>query len=498
MNCVLGVDIGTTHCKAGLVGGDGSLLSVESRPTPVFRDTEGYPWHDPDDLWQATTSAIRGVIRGDMPSLVCVTSMAEAGLLVDRESGKARTRIIPWWDRRAAEQMDRIAAGEDARRMFRRSGLHPSYKYGLPKIVWLRDRDPDILSGAVWLSVADYVVYRLTGAMRTDPTLAARTYVFDIAAQAWDAGWIRHLGLSPDLFPDVLASGIPAGSVTTRATLETGLPEGIPAAIAGHDHICALPAVGILSPGPVLDSVGTAESLLGVLPQGILPSVLEERGFESGLAIVPHVEPGHYCWLGGVSASGGSVEWLKGILGDPALSYEAIQALVTEAGDEPTGIFYFPYLSGRGAPHPDSMARAAFVGLSADHGRADIAKAVLEGTAYEAESIRRAAEHLTGERIDQLIVVGGGARNAPWVQIKADISGCTCVLPALSQATVLGAVLTGAANCGMLSPECDIPVRPSGHGREDRTVTPHPERRDCYRHLYDTRYVRLGEALRAS
>ena len=132
----------------------------------------------------------------------------------------------------------------------------------------------------------------------------------------------------------------------------------------------------------------------------------------------------HHYWLGSLSTSGGSIEWLREILNDTPLSYEDIMALVNNAPLQPTGIFFFPYLLGSSAPHSDPMARGAWIGLRREHTRADLAKAVLEGTAYEMEVIRQAGERMTDQPITQLIAAGGGTRNTAWMQIKADVSGC--------------------------------------------------------------------------
>jgi sugar (pentulose or hexulose) kinase len=166
-----------------------------------------------------------------------------------------------------------------------------------------------------------------------------------------------------------------------------------------------------------------------------------------------------------------------------------------EAGDDPTGVLFFPYLRGSGGMHPDDQMRAAFVGLDASHSRAQILKAVLEGTAYEAESIRRAAEHLTGITIDELIVVGGGASNLPWVQIKADVTGCTCVLPAIGEATALGAALLAGLGGGVLASIDDVLAVTQNAKAGGEMVLPDPQRHAQYRRLYDTGYVPVGKAL---
>lgn len=481
---VLGVDVGTTRCKAGLYDLSGTAIRLAARPTPVRRDGESNPYFDPEELWMAVAECMREAAGNEVVSVVGVAGMAEAGLLVDGATGQPRTEIIPWYDPRSTPQADLLASREPQAASYRRTGLYSSYKYGVPKILWLIERDPSAADGAVWLSVPDYIVFRLTGACRTDPTLAARTYAYDILERRWDRAWIRDLGLPGTLFPPVLASGEPAGESTLEAASMSGLLPGTPVAVSGHDHVCTMLGVGVTGPGLVLDSMGTAESLMGVV---LKP---EDRAFHSGLTLAPHVLPALYCWLGGISASGGSVEWLRAQLAESPLDYDEVARLAVEAGDEPTGIVYFPYLSGAGAPCHDLRARAAFVGLDAQHGRGDLVRAVLEGTAYEALSIHKAAERLTGAAAGDVMVVGGGVRNDSWIQIKADVSGVAHRVLDVEEAAVRGAAFTAAVG------SCLVPVEELPPVREVKTVYPDPSRHDAYRTIYENRYLPLQGPLR--
>ncbi|TVY08397.1 FGGY-family carbohydrate kinase [Paenibacillus cremeus] len=210
----LGIDMGTTHCKAGLVTEDGRLAAVASRPTPVHSTSDGGCAYDPDVLWQTISEIVSEVyVVCGRPLIACVgvTSMAEAGLLVDRTTGIPSSEFVPWYDTRALSQTDKLIQESDLQERFAKTGLHASFKYGLAKLLWIQDHHSDALKDAVWLSAADYIVYRLTGTMVTDYTLAARTYCFDIASRSWDHDWIRHFGFSSTLFPEAVPSGVPIG-----------------------------------------------------------------------------------------------------------------------------------------------------------------------------------------------------------------------------------------------------------------------------------------------
>jgi sugar (pentulose or hexulose) kinase len=199
-------------------------------------------------------------------------------------------------------------------------------------------------------------------------------------------------------------------------------------------------------------------------------------------------------WMGGLSASGGSVEWLRGILGEPPLTYAQLDDLLAQAGSGPTCILYFPYLSGSGSPHTDLQVRAAFVGLEGRHGQAELAKAVLEGTAYEVEFIRRRAEEVFRTPVRRLIASGGGTRNPVWMQIKADVSGCVIEAAEMPEATLLGAVLLAGIGLGTYAGEAEALAAVV---RISRVVyLPDESRHRIYRELYEEGYLALQESLR--
>lgn len=445
---LLACDIGTTHCKAGLFEMDGAACRIAARPMPVRRDADGRSTLDPDQLGQTVVAVLAeaaAATAGDRIAAVGIASMAETGLLVDARTSQPRSELIPWFDRGAASQAAQINAQEDPFAIFQRSGLRASYKCGLAKLLWLRQRTPQITEGAVWLSAADFVAHRLTGQRATDPTLAARTLAYRLEVGDWDAAWLAGFGLHPDLFPPVTPSGQIMGQITRAAAVATGLPVDTPVAICGHDHVCAALATGAIEPGIILDSIGTAESLLGALPA----RPLTRDDFAAGLSFGPHVAPGRMYWMAGLSAAGGSLDWLRGQLGDPPISYASVSTLLAAADLEPVDLLYFPYLLGAQAPWPDPAARGAFVGLTAAHTRSDLLKAVLQGTAYEMACAQQAAERTTGSTVRVIEAVGGGARVPAWLQIKADVTGRQIRVPEQTEATLLGAAILAGIGAGI-------------------------------------------------
>lgn len=496
---LLGLDVGSTHAKAGLFTLDGVSLGLASRPMPLRRASNGSAWFDSDGVWNIVCDAVREVVEGDpRPAIaaVGVASMAESGILLDASSGSLRSELIPWFDTSAAPDAARLAGLDEPFERFRQTGLVMNYKAGIAKILsQVRQRGPGVAEGARWLSAADYIVYRLTGAAQTDPTLAARTHAFDIRQGQWDQDWLDRVGVCCEVFPQVAPSGAPAGRVTAVAAGATGLASGTPVAVGGHDHVVAAYALGIVEPGKVLDSMGTAESIAGALP----PRDLTTADFDAGLVFGPHVIPGALCWMGALSASGGSIEWLRTMLADPYVSYEHLLNLLVRAPAGPSPILYFPYLAGAQAPQPDAGARGAFVGLKASHTASDLSLAVLQGAAYEVERIRQSAEAIMGP-IDDIVTVGGGSRIRRWLQIKADVAGKRVLAPRQVEATALGAALLAGVGAGVFRNHAEVQARLDAARAADPppVVEPDPVEHRLHARLLHGPYADLQGPLRTA
>lgn len=496
MNLV-SVDVGTTSCKAGLFDGAGNALRLASRPTPTRVALDGAAFYDPRELRDTVCEALREAVEGVPPEQIAavgVTSMAETGVLLDRMTGEPRTHVFPWFDTQAAPQAEFLAGQDDPVARFCKTGLHPGPKVSLAKLLWLLKRDPAALDGAVWLSAADFIVHSLTGAFVTDYSLAGRTFAFRIDQRRWDDDWIRSLGLPPGIFPPALSSGEPSGRVHAEGHQRSGLPVGVPVSVSGHDHICGALGIGAVTPRKVFDSMGTAEVLLGTSE----PRPLTVEDFESGLSFGCHVVPGHTYWLGGLSVSGGSIEWLRTIFDAPQMSYQQLDDLLAQGDAAPIDILYYPYLLGSGSSslnHRLSSSRAAFIGLESHHRQIDLLKAVLQGTAYEMERIRRTAEQLTGAPIERALAAGGGSRNKLWMQIKADVSDCVFEVAPVSEVTLLGAAMIAGIGVGLFADASEA-VSAMVPGNAE-VFEPDDERHRRHLRLYEDGYLALQTPLNA-
>ena len=451
-------------------------------------------WTTVSDLLAELHGARADAPGGSDPvAAVGIASMAETGLLVERGSGLPRTPFLPWFDRLAAAQADFLLNRANFAAEFCRHGVRPTFKCSLAKLLWLHYQNAAQLEDAVWLSMADYIALRLTGEFATHASLAVRTAAFCLDTGQWDAILLDDLCLPAEIFPPVLPAFQPVGGLQAGFA-SFGLDAGIPVTIAGHDHLCGAFAASSLvfhAPATVFQSIGTAKSLVGAFSA----RPLGEADFRSGFSFSLHAEPGRMAWVGGISASGGSVEWLRSVLGEPRMSYTDLGALLEGGPRPPTGIIYLPYLSGRGSPHSDGRARAAFIGLSAAHGRADLYQAVLEGVAYEGEYIRRAAQSLVEQSIERILAAGGGTRNQAWMQIRADVLGCPVDVLGETETTLLGAALLAGLGAGVYAGLVEVNAALQAIPFE--RYLPDASRHAAYRQIYEDLYApsALGIAL---
>ena len=421
---VISLDVGTTHIKAALFDNKGKMLQLEKQPTPSVSGEYG-PVYDAVRFREIVLTQMGRLLKNSpsTPVGICITGMAEAGLILDRNSGEPLTELLPWFHPGPRCLSDAVSQ-EESDRLFRQTGLRNSFKYGIYKYRWLLSQHHLSPENTVWLSVCDYVAFCLTGKMVTDPTFAARTYVYDVHAGKWDTQRLDSLGLSEENFPVILPSSSVAGEY-----------QGIPVAIGGHDHICA--AFGLLfhHPDAICDSAGTSETCVGLLSSQQVQGSFPE---DSGLLYGPFVDGGYF-YMGNVPSSGHSVEWFRKKLQISPLEYREIDEKMAQYQSGPTGILYLPYLTGMGAPWYRPDVKAVLLGMGEEHDGAQILKSIFEGIQFQICWLLEILEKYHQVSVRQVICAGGLVKNPLMMQIKADVLNCPVRIPAVSEATLSGA-----------------------------------------------------------
>lgn len=453
MTTLAGLDVGTTHTKAGLYRPDGTPVAQRRATTP-------------DEAGALRTTALRLLAEcvteaGAPPAALGIASMAETGVPLDA-GGEPAGELIGWRDRRAVREADRLAATLDTEAFFAATGLRPSAKLPLARWIWLRHHEPD-LRFACWANTADLVAAALTGTVVTSPTLAARTGAYDIRKGAYLPELLDLAGLGPDRLPPVV-SGV-AGRVTASAASRTGLLAGTPVVIAGHDHLAAAWAAGVRAPGQVADSMGTAEAL--VTPVREVPPAPA-----GGATVGPFVDGASFCLISGLSSSGGLVDWLLERIapaGRPD-GHRWFTDLVGPPERPPTGIVVQPYLYGRAAPEPDPHRTLSVHGLRPEHTAADLGRAVLEGLCMHVRWMLDAATR--GMPPASVTAFGGPAANPTWMWIKARLTPAPLAVLREWQGAALGAAQLAGRAIGVPDPAPPVVAETAG---------PAPEWEEAYR-----------------
>ena len=458
---ILTLDLGTTNWKAALFGRGGELLQLGSMPAPEI-DRGGCPVYDPFQL-PGHLERLLSLLDDEKKSRVCavgLTGMAESGGLVSRKDHRPLTEIRPWFDRRSLPVFDAWRGRPAFQGRQAVTGLPDSFKYGIFKLLSFRESGAE-LRDACLLGVVEQAFLALTDSIGEDATLAARTGAYDVRRRCWDEGFLRALNLPLELLPPVR----PLGKTPEK---RFGLPGGIPVLIGGHDHVCAAFGAGALTEGRVMLSMGTAQVMLTGRKE------LSAEDLNTGLSFGPAPKGKGFTCLGSIQAAGGSLNYWKKLL-FPGQDYAAMIARAEQAA-LPTGLTWYPYLGGSGAPHLNPGARAGLTGLSADTGPAEIISAVYEGIAMESRFVLSAMGSPK-----QLTCLGGLTRHPRLMRILAAVNSAEVFVPRLEEGTLYGAARLAAEEA--LGQE-DFPIL-----RADASIMPEPALQSTYDQKYLNAYL---------
>jgi xylulokinase len=488
---LIGADVGTTNIKVVAFDRSGRALESASSPTPTRYPSPGRADHDPEELWDSFAATLRRVTESlDDPNRVAsiaVASVGEAAVPLDSR-GDPTGDIIAWFDGRARPQAERLGSALGQDRLFGLTGLSLQPIFGLCKLLWLKENEPDAYSRTTrWLNVADFMAYRLCGVAATDFSLASRTLALDLQELRWADGLLEEVGVPPDLFAPLRESGSPLGPVSREAAGATGLPEGACVAAGGHDHVCGALAVGVTETGTMLNSLGTAEAIFLPLERPLTDPKVGNEGYTQGAHVA-----GQYYVFGGQYTSGASVEWFREVLDGADYG-----TLISEAENVPPGslgVFFLPHLRLANPPYDDPAARGAFVGLSTDVGRGALFRAVLEGLAYDSRnSLEPLLAHAGLEELLAINAIGGGTQNRLLMQIKATVLDQEITVSGVEEATSLGAAILGGLGAGVYD---DLPSAREELRHEESLIEPTSSEVAFYDDAFRKVYGRLYPSLR--
>jgi xylulokinase len=455
---VLAHDLGTTGNKASVFDPEGRLQGSARVPYETDYPRPGWAEQDPADWWRAVVASTRRLLRdtGLTASDIAVVSFSGQmmGCLPVDSSGTPLRQAIIWADQRAEAQVTAIGERIGHEAVYETTGHRLSSNYTAAKMLWLREHEPDVFARAdKVLQAKDYVALKLTGVCATDYSDASGTNLFDLRRRRWSQEIMAEVDIGPGLLPPALPSATVIGTITRAAAQETGLAQGTAVVIGGGDGACATAGAGVVRPSDAYNYIGSSSWISYVSRDPLYDP--RQRTFTFA-----HLDPEYLFPTGTMQCAGGSYDWLERVLrGDAGPQiYGQLDDLASAVEPGSQGLFYLPYLIGERSPHWNPRARGAFVGLTMVHGRPEIARAVLEGVAFNLRIILDAFRE-QGAPIQALRLIGGGARSPLWRQILADVFDLPVLRPQLlAEATALGAAIAGGVGIG-LYPDYTVAAR---------------------------------------
>lgn len=474
----IGIDSSTTATKALLMDVAGQVLAVAASEYPFETPRPLWSEQHPDLWWEGAKQAIRAVlakagISGEQVAGVGLTGQMHGLVLLD-EAGKVLRPAILWNDQRTQAQCDEIHRAIGKELFIQITGNVALTGFTAPKILWVKQNEPEVYAKVRHILLPkDYVRYRLTDTFAMDKADGAGTVLFDIKSRDWSPQILRALGIDPAWMPPLYEGPQITGHITPEAAATTGLKAGTPVMAGGGDQAAQAVGVGAVTEGIVALTLGTS----GVVFATANGPFIEPQG---RLHAFCHSVPGKWHLMGVMLSAAGSLRWYRDTFA-PGMGYDELLAPAGKVPAGSDGLLFLPYLTGERTPHPDPLARGAFVGLTVRHGMAHTTRAVLEGVAFGLKDSFELMKSSGLSEIRQVRVSGGGAKSPLWRQILADIFGCELVTVNTTEGAAYGAALLAAVGAGeypSVEAACEAAVKVTG------STLPAPEQVKAYEKIY--------------
>ena len=489
MSLFLGIDISTTSAKALLIDRDGEIVASATSPLALSTPRPLWSEQEPLDWWNAVAASIREAlahsnISGKEVSAIGLTGQMHGLVLLDERNEPLRPAIL-WNDQRCGAECDEIRNRIGRARLIQLTGNEALTGFTAPKIVWVKNHEPDIFARARHVLLPkDYIRFKLTGRLAMDKADGSGTMLFDLKKRNWSVELLNSLGIPNEWLPETFEGPEVTGEVNSEAAAATGLRIGTPVVAGGGDQAAQAVGVGAVRPGVVALTLGTS----GVVFATSDSCLIEPEGRLHALC---HALPNRWHLMGVMLSAAGSLQWYR----DTIASDVSFDDLMEEAAGAPPGcegLIFLPYLSGERTPHPDPLARGAWVGLTLRHRRAHLTRAVLEGVAFGLKDSFVLIKQAGLGAIEQVRVSGGGAKSSLWRQILADVLGVELVTVNTTEGAAYGAAILAGVASGLwpdVETACERLIR-----AQDR-VLPEAKREKIYSGVhreYDALYPALS------
>ena len=450
---ILAHDLGTSGNKASLFTKEGEMVGsrIASYDTRYFN--EKWVEQNPENWWEAVCLSTKqliddiGIHPGDI-KVVSFSGQMMGCLCVDAEGKPLRDSII-WADQRATKQVKDLEKHLTQEDFYRIVGHRNTPSYGIQKLMWLRDNEPDIYEKTYKvLNAKDYIVLKLTGNFVTDYSDGNGMGCFDLVNLAWSDRILEASGIDREKLPDLQPSTYIAGGVSEEAAWATGLAQGTKVVIGAGDGVTANIGAGSVSEGKTYCSLGTS---------AWVTTTTKEPIFDPQMRTVTwaHAIPGYYAPNGTMQYAGGAYNWMKKAIyasESAPVEGESVHDIINQKIEETppgsNGLLFLPYLIGERAPRWDSASKGSYLGITSETTQGEMMRSVVEGVTFNLGIIFDILQqHI---EIEEVTIIGGGAKSKAWRQIMADVFGVPVSVPTiLDEAGSMGAAIIGGVGAGL-------------------------------------------------
>lgn len=482
----LGIDLGTSSVKGVLIDEASKVIGSASSPLKVSHPHPFWSEQDPKDWWKATCEMIEGLQKNHQKELKYLEGIGLSGqmhgaTLLDASHQVLRPAIL-WNDGRSMQQCHTLEQAVPHSAQITGNRIMPGFT--APKLLWVKENEPDIFKKTKKVLLPkDYIRFQMTGDFATDLSDASGTMWLDVGKRTWSEEMLDAGGLAQDQMPQLYEGSEVTGTIKKEIAKAWKIPEGTPVVAGGGDNAASAISIKVIEPGKAFLSLGTS-GVYFVAAKTFHPHP------EGGMHTMCHCLPGLWHHMAVHLSAAGSLNWFASKI----LDTKDFKALFKEAERGDSNVIFLPYLSGERTPHNDPFAKGVFFGMSHKTKRGDMIRAILEGVAFAFADGQDAMKE-SNVPIEQVSVIGGGARDLFWGKILASALKRELIYQSDREVGgAYGAALLASIGAMKKSPDAVCPDLPILHtiSPDEKLVKIYEKRRKIYQEIYQ----RLREVYR--
>ncbi len=479
----IGIDLGTSSVKILLMATDGQIIDETTEEYPVYYPKSNWAEQNPEDWWQGTVKALNTLIERNQAIKGAIKSISFSGqmhgMVALDDSGCVLTPAIIWCDQRTAVECEEITSHFGQNQLSELVGNKALTGFTAPKILWLKKNHPDLFEKvAMYLLPKDYINFKLSGVYATDLSDASGTLLLDVKNKSYAEPMLAFIGISEGKLPKLYESFDVTGKLSDALKAELGINQDVLIVAGAGDQAAGAIGTGTVSEGVVSVTLGTS---------GVVFAAHDHYKMDgqNRLHAFCHAS-GRYHTMGVMLSAASSLKWWS-----EQVAISEIDVLLSELDEAITDVIFLPYLLGERTPYPDPDAKGTFIGMDMSTGRREMTKAVLEGVAFGLKDSLDIIKDM-GLPIEEIRLIGGGAKSLSWRQILADVFGQTIFGINTNQGGALGAAILAAVGDGAYP---DVDAATAAIIKVVDSVKPDMERHDVYQKKHQN-YIALYQHLK--